>query len=275
MRRNGKKKIIDEIQEVIEENRSVLLICKSIREGSNFCKLINEKGIKIKKYFIEENKNSITEILEPKNIIIATNLAGRGIDIKLSNELLNSGGLHVIVSFLPINQRVEDQNYGRAGRNGQKGSYSLIFSYLEDKNNPFLSVDSIKKKREENEKQKFENFKYEQKNMENEEFLYYEYLKIRKDLHFNEDGFLKEDSEYSWGRLFNSDLSFEEKKKKLEELKENKKIINPLFQIKYFLDDENIKKFEEKEQIIFEKEKFYSWPLKMKYACELSKNRKN
>jgi hypothetical protein len=58
-------------------------------------------------------------------------------------------------------------------------------------------------------------------------------------------------------------------------LKENKKIINPLFQIKYFLDDENIKKFEEKEQIIFEKEKFYSWPLKMKYACELSKNRKN
>ena len=121
------KKIINEIQEVIEENRSVLLICKSIREGSNFCKLINEKGIKIKKYFIEENKNSITEILEPKNIIIATNLAGRGIDIKLSNELLNSGGLHVIVSFLPINQRVEDQNYGRAGRNGQKGSYSLIF----------------------------------------------------------------------------------------------------------------------------------------------------
>jgi len=133
-------KIINEIKEIIDENRSILLICRSIKEGNYFKKLIIKNEIKnVKIYFTEENKETIEETLYPKQVIIATNLAGRGTDIKLTKELERSGGLHVIVSFLPINQRVEEQNYGRAGRNGQKGSYSLIFTYLANKNIPFFN----------------------------------------------------------------------------------------------------------------------------------------
>ena len=47
-------------------------------------------------------------------------------DVKLTNEILENGGLHVIVSFLPSNSRVERQAFGRAGRKGQPGSAEII-----------------------------------------------------------------------------------------------------------------------------------------------------
>ena len=270
-------KIINEIKEIIDENRSVLLICRSIKEGNYFKKSIKANDIKnVKIYFTEENKKTIEEILYPKQVIIATNLAGRGTDIKLTKELERAGGLHVIVSFLPINQRVEEQNYGRAGRNGQKGSYSLIFTYLSSENIPFLTVESIKKRRENEEEERFKNFKnFDEKKMKNEEELFKRYIQFRKILHDNGNQFIKEDNEYFWGKLLNSDLSFEEKQKKLEKLTSNEKIIiSPLMKIKYFLDLNNIEHFKKEDEKIFEQEKYYSWPLKMKYASKLAQEKK-
>ncbi len=81
-------------------------------------------------------------------------MAGRGTDITISDELEFNGGLHVIVSFLPSNQRTEDQNYGRAGRKGQKGSYCLIMLYnyeygpLDDDMNDESKLKEIKIRRE-------------------------------------------------------------------------------------------------------------------------------
>ena len=137
-------KIINEIKEILEENRSILLICSSIKIGQNYENILKKNGItNIKKYFTEDHKKVVEEVLKQKCVIIATNLAGRGTDIKISKDLEEAGGLHVIVSFIPINQRVEDQNYGRAGRNGQKGSYSLIFMYNSE--NPVLKLKILEK----------------------------------------------------------------------------------------------------------------------------------
>jgi preprotein translocase subunit SecA len=66
------------------------------------------------------------------------NISGRSTDFKLGDELLEKGGLHVILTFIPNNSRVEEQNYGRAGRKGGSGTWQLIINY-QDTMNKFFS----------------------------------------------------------------------------------------------------------------------------------------
>jgi preprotein translocase subunit SecA len=61
-------------------------------------------------------------------VTIATNIAGRGTDIRLGPGVAESGGLHVIATELHESQRVERQLMGRAGRQGSPGSFELILS---------------------------------------------------------------------------------------------------------------------------------------------------
>ena len=61
----------------------------------------------------------------PNQIVLATNKGGRGTDIKIKEDKVPKG-LHVIVSFLPENTRIEEQAFGRAARAGQAGSGCLV-----------------------------------------------------------------------------------------------------------------------------------------------------
>ncbi|CAF3989486.1 unnamed protein product [Adineta steineri] len=134
--------LFDEVCDQVNAKRSVLIICESIshlrmvkselesqyRQQTKPTKEIKTCFESIIMYEREFNKFKfgVGSELQCSKLIIATNLAGRGTDIKLSCELIEARGLHVITAFLPVNCRIEEQAFGRAARAGEPGSAQII-----------------------------------------------------------------------------------------------------------------------------------------------------
>ncbi|CAF1333985.1 unnamed protein product [Rotaria sordida] len=137
--------IYAETKKKVLKKRSVLIICKTVKDvdyiTKHFIKRANEEAANnptnnvydnLKTPYIYKREHEEFTVgqgnasLACGKVILATNLAGRGTDIKLDTELVEAGGLHVIVTFLPDNCRVEEQAYGRAARCSEAGSGQLI-----------------------------------------------------------------------------------------------------------------------------------------------------
>ncbi|KAJ8286104.1 hypothetical protein GJAV_G00034600 [Gymnothorax javanicus] len=108
--------------------RPVLVICETIYRAKIVCHALRDIAQK-KRLYISNNMDN-TEIfakkLEGGDVIIATNLAGRGTDLQVSEQVKRAGGLFVVQTFLPKNARVEEQAFGRTARQGSPGSAQLI-----------------------------------------------------------------------------------------------------------------------------------------------------
>uniref|UniRef100_A0A914PJ29 Chloroplast protein-transporting ATPase n=1 Tax=Panagrolaimus davidi TaxID=227884 RepID=A0A914PJ29_9BILA len=135
--------IFEALLEKLKANRSVYVICESIRQVNTLSSAVKSHARKVLQKdgnFMKHFENLIlyrrdrenfeygsgTKDLECGRIIFSTNLAGRGTDIKLCKDLAQNGGLHVIVAFLPDNIRVEEQAFRRAARCGEPGTAQLI-----------------------------------------------------------------------------------------------------------------------------------------------------
>lgn len=127
--------------------RPILVLCETIDDSLEIEKALNSTRLPYEMLNEIQQKNE-EEILERAGIAgaitIATNNAGRGTDIILKGTSEANGGLHVLLTFYPNSQRVEEQARGRAGRQGQPGSSQMVISG-EKLNLPIrdLSIDTV------------------------------------------------------------------------------------------------------------------------------------
>ena len=71
-------------------------------------------------------KYHVTNVLKPRDVVITTNLGAPGSDFATDDTVNKNGGLLVLVTFMPLNDRVEKQAFGRTGRRGATGSCQIL-----------------------------------------------------------------------------------------------------------------------------------------------------
>ena len=127
--------LLSEINIISKKNRPILVLVRTIKESKVLCEFLQKNGIKpqvLNAVQPEAEDYLIARAGSKGMLTIATNAAGRGTDILLSEETKQAGGLHVIFTFFPTNLRVQEQGFGRAARQGAPGSHQMVLS-LEEK----------------------------------------------------------------------------------------------------------------------------------------------
>ena len=126
--------VIDKIQEFINEGRPVLVGTTSVEVSELLSKLLTRRGIKhnvLNAKLHAKEAQIVKDAGQAGTVTIATNMAGRGTDIKLGPGVKEAGGLAIIGTERHESRRVDRQLRGRSGRQGDNGS-SQFFVSLED-----------------------------------------------------------------------------------------------------------------------------------------------
>ena len=133
-KREKYKAVIEEIETMIKAGRPVLVGTTSVEISEMLSKMLDMRKIKhnvLNAKLHQKEADIVAHAGESSIVTIATNMAGRGTDIKLSPEVREAGGLAIIVTERHESRRVDRQLRGRAGRQGDPGS-SVFFVSLED-----------------------------------------------------------------------------------------------------------------------------------------------
>ena len=139
--------VIEEIVELTKNNRPVLVGTTSVEISELISRLLRTVNIKhniLNAKLHQKEADIVAEAGSPGTVTIATNMAGRGTDIKLDDSVINSGGLAIIGTERHDSRRVDRQLRGRSGRQGDPGS-SQFFVSLEDNLMRLFGSDRIAK----------------------------------------------------------------------------------------------------------------------------------
>jgi preprotein translocase subunit SecA len=126
--------VANEIEECHQRGQPVLVGTTSIEKNELLSKLLKHKGIPHQLLNAKQHEKEaqiIAKAGERGAVTVATNMAGRGVDIKLEEGVVDLGGLHVIGTERHESRRIDNQLRGRSGRQGDLGS-SRFFVALQD-----------------------------------------------------------------------------------------------------------------------------------------------
>jgi len=126
--------VIDEIEALVKARRPVLVGTTSVETSELLSRMLTRKHIDhnvLNAKLHQREAHIVKEAGQPGVVTIATNMAGRGTDIKLGEGVKEAGGLAIIGTERHESRRVDRQLRGRAGRQGDPGS-SQFFVSLED-----------------------------------------------------------------------------------------------------------------------------------------------
>ncbi|MDQ2663383.1 MAG: preprotein translocase subunit SecA [Candidatus Eremiobacteraeota bacterium] len=126
--------VVEEIIAEHQKGRPVLVGTRSIEKSEQLAAMLRRKGIEcnvLNAKYHEQEAQIIKDAGQPGQVTIATNMAGRGTDIKLGEGVPGSGGLAIIGTERHESRRIDNQLRGRSGRQGDPGSTRFYVS-LED-----------------------------------------------------------------------------------------------------------------------------------------------
>jgi preprotein translocase subunit SecA len=126
--------VIDKVVELSDAGRPVLVGTTDVETSELLARMMSMRGIKANVLNAKEHAREaeiVAQAGQKGKVTIATNMAGRGTDIKLTQEVKDAGGLAIIGTTRHDSRRVDRQLRGRAGRQGDPGS-SCFYISLED-----------------------------------------------------------------------------------------------------------------------------------------------
>jgi preprotein translocase subunit SecA len=127
--------VVERIAGLHKRGRPVLVGTRSVSASELLSEKLNAAGIPhviLNARQDKEEADIVSKAGQPGRVTVATNMAGRGTDIKLLPEVAKAGGLHVLATERHEAGRIDRQLYGRGGRQGDPGSFETIASLEDD-----------------------------------------------------------------------------------------------------------------------------------------------
>jgi preprotein translocase subunit SecA len=127
--------VVEEVREMQASGQPVLIGTRSIDKSELVARLLTEQGVEhrvLNACHEEREAEIVASAGERARVTVATNMAGRGTDVRLAEGVAELGGMHVIVTEMHEAARIDRQLIGRCGRQGDPGSFRFLLSLEDD-----------------------------------------------------------------------------------------------------------------------------------------------
>ncbi len=127
--------VVEEVRQLHTVGRPLLIGTRSIDKSEHLSKLLDAVGIEhlvLNANHVEAEADIVARAGQREKVTVSTNMAGRGTDIKLGEDIAQLGGLHVICTEMHDASRIDRQLIGRCGRQGDPGTFRQYLALDDD-----------------------------------------------------------------------------------------------------------------------------------------------